>query len=66
MKELDVLRAWLLSQRGEWTRIARETGMSPKTISRIANLPEYKVTLQTFTTLESQRKHAMSAESSTA
>lgn len=56
MKELDELRAWLNSQKGEWTRIARDTQLSTKTISRIANQPTYKVTLQTYLTLEAVRK----------
>lgn len=56
MKELDELRAWLLSRRGEWTRIAREVDLSTKTLSRIANDTSYKVTLQTYLTLESIRK----------
>lgn len=56
MKELDELRAWLISQKRGWSRIARDAQLSTKTISRIANQPTYKVTLQTYLTLETIRK----------
>lgn len=63
MKELDELRAWLSSHKGEWTRLARDTQLSTKTLSRIANQPSYKVTLQTYLTLEAVRKADQPVES---
>jgi hexokinase len=56
MKELDELRNWLLPQKQEWPRIASAAQLSTKTLSRIANDTSYKVTLQTYLTLEAIRK----------
>lgn len=64
MDEMNVLRAWLVDQRGRWTRIAADTGLSTKTLSRIANGEVDSVNLRTYTKLREAMKAAvpMSAE----
>lgn len=56
MKELDELRMWLASKRGDWSRISRRTDISTRTIYRIVNDTEYKVTLHTYLTLDRERQ----------
>jgi len=56
MDEMNVLRAWLTDQRGRWTRIAADTGLSTKTLSRIANGEVESVNLRTYTKLREAMK----------
>lgn len=58
MDEMNVLRAWLADQRGRWTRIAADTGLSTKTLSRIANGEVDSVNLRTYTKLREAMKAA--------
>lgn len=51
MEEMNVLRTWLQENKGRWTRIAKETGLSTKTLSRIANGEVVSVNLTTYTKL---------------
>jgi DNA-binding Xre family transcriptional regulator len=37
MSEMNDLRSLVMSHKGQWTRIARLTGLSTKTLSRIAS-----------------------------
>jgi DNA-binding Xre family transcriptional regulator len=37
MSDMDELRSLVQSRKGQWSRIARITGLSTKTLSRIAN-----------------------------
>lgn len=57
MNELRTLREWLASQAGErkLNEIARETGVSRRTIQRIVNDDGYSVNLKTFSTLDAIR-----------
>jgi hypothetical protein len=57
MDEMNVLRAWLADQRGRWTRIAADTGLSTKTLARIAHGQE-SVNLRTYTKLREAMKAA--------
>lgn len=53
MDEITTLRAWLLSRRGQWTQIASRTGLSTKTIHRIAKA-EANLRLDTYTALKAE------------
>lgn len=57
MDEMKVLRAWLVDQRGRWTRIAADTGLSTKTLARIAH-GQKSVNLVTYTKLREAMKGA--------
>ncbi|WP_423196766.1 Helix-turn-helix transcriptional regulator [Cupriavidus sp. H19C3] len=48
MEEMKVLRKWLEDNKGRWTKIASETGLSTKTLSRIANGEVESVHLSTY------------------
>lgn len=48
MNDLAELISWLASQRGNWSRISRQSGISTRTIYRIVNDPEYNVTMGTI------------------
>ena len=56
MKELHVLTTWLVSQRGNWTAIAKRADVSTKTIERIVKDPEYNVTRKTIQKLDAERR----------
>lgn len=56
MDEMNVLRTWLKDQRGRWTRIAADTGLSTKTLSRIAHEESYCVNLRTYGKLRDAMK----------
>jgi len=51
MEEMKVLRKWLEDNKGRWTKIAADTGLSTKTLSRIANGEVESVHLTTYTKL---------------
>lgn len=48
MEEMDVLRKFLEASKGRWTKVAAETGLSTKTLSRIANGEVESVHLSTY------------------
>lgn len=48
MNDLAELISWLASQRGNWSRISRQSGISTRTIYRIVNDPDYNVTMGTI------------------
>lgn len=52
MKELTQIREWLRSEKGNWTGIAKRTGLSTKTIQRIAREPERFVSMRTLIALQ--------------
>ncbi|MGQ7905009.1 hypothetical protein [Burkholderia sp. BC1] len=51
MNELTPIRSWLCEQRGHWTRIAADTGLSSKTLQRIARGEAGSVSLRTYVAL---------------
>lgn len=55
MKHLAPLRQWLEGQKENWPTIARDTGLSVKTLSRIVNDEAYGCRLQTFVLLDALR-----------
>lgn len=52
MDTFNDIRRWLGEMRGSFPRIAKATGLSTKTLGRIANDPEYSVTLRTLKKLQ--------------
>ena len=52
--ELDTLRDWLLTQRGHWSAMAARTGLSTKTIHRIAHRKIPTVRYSTFLILREE------------
>lgn len=48
MDELKPIRAWLVTKKGQWALIAKETGVGQKTLQRIVANEDYGVTLHTF------------------
>lgn len=48
MEEMNLLSNWLNENKGRWTKIAGETGLSTKTLSRIANGEVDSVHLTTY------------------
>lgn len=57
MEEMNVLSNWLNEHKGRWTKIAAETGLSTKTISRIANGEVDSVHLTTYKKLTDAMRH---------
>lgn len=57
MENLDRLRGWLADQKGDWSRIARSTDISTKTIHRIVNDESYcyRITFTTYLALDNER-----------
>jgi hypothetical protein len=57
MMELTRLRDWLAAQSGYWSDIARRSGISTKTISRIVNDDAYlfRLRINTFMALDCER-----------
>lgn len=55
MDDFTEIRNWLAGMRGKFPAIARSTGLSTKTLSRIANDPEYSVNLRTLNKLRAQK-----------
>lgn len=55
MNDLAELISWLTSQRGNWSRISRQSGISTRTIYRIVNDPDYNVTMGTIRKLSNER-----------
>lgn len=51
MAEMEILRGWLAQNKGQWTRIARELGLSTKTLQRVASGETSSVNLTTYTKL---------------
>lgn len=51
MNELTPIRSWLCEQRGHWTQIAVGTGLSSKTLQRIARGEVASVSLRTYVAL---------------
>ncbi|MCA7883210.1 hypothetical protein LGM58_08425 [Burkholderia contaminans] len=51
MNELDLIRIWLCEKRGQWVRIALGTGLSSKTVQRIARGEVTSVSLRTYVAL---------------
>ncbi|WP_175701152.1 hypothetical protein [Burkholderia ambifaria] len=51
MNELDFIRTWLCEKRGQWARIAFSTGLSSKTVQRIARGEVTSVSLRTYVAL---------------
>ncbi|AOI88997.1 hypothetical protein WS58_06335 [Burkholderia pseudomultivorans] len=51
MNELTFIRSWLCEKRGKWARIAADTGLSSKTVQRIARGEVTSVSLRTYVLL---------------
>ncbi|WP_175783894.1 hypothetical protein [Burkholderia ambifaria] len=51
MNELSLIRSWLCEKRGQWVRIAESTGLSSKTVQRIARGEVASVSLRTYVVL---------------
>lgn len=62
MNELLELIAWLGSQRGNWSRISRQSGVSTRTIYRIVNDSDYNVTRKTIRKLSAERPTVQNQE----
>lgn len=52
MTEIEMLREWLPAQMGKLNEIARQTGVSRRTIQRIVNDDDYAVTSTTSSKLK--------------
>lgn len=61
MNDLAELISWLASQRGNWSRISRQSGISTRTIYRIVSDPDYNVTIRTIRKLSEERVSAEQA-----
>lgn len=66
MKEVEELRAWLRDQKGKYGKLAKLTGLSTKTISRIAHDPTWNLTLNTYTVLLNEKALAEKEEAAIA
>jgi hypothetical protein len=66
MNDMHELRTWLRSHRSAWPDIARRTGVSAKTISRLADQDGYNTTFRTFKSLDDERVRTAAHETSSA
>jgi len=55
MDTFNDIRQWLVGMRGSFPRISEATGLSTKTLGRIANDPEYSVTWNTIKKLQAAK-----------
>lgn len=58
MEQLNDIRNWLKSMRGNLPGVAESTGLSTKTLYRIANEPDYSVNLRTLEKLSAAKETA--------
>ncbi|MGG2046749.1 hypothetical protein [Burkholderia gladioli] len=52
MDKISQVRSWLTASRGQWTQIARRTGLSTKTIQRFVKDDSWNFTMSTYHALE--------------
>jgi hypothetical protein len=64
VNELTSVRAWLLTQKGNWSSIASRAHVSTKTIQRIAKDPQRYVSLRTLERLRTDMNEGQSAAAS--
>lgn len=64
MQEMQALRDWLGSQKGDHnlTSIAIRTGISRRTVQRIVNDTGYSVNLKTFSALRAEMEKQANSE----
>jgi hypothetical protein len=61
MDEITPIRDWLLSQKGHWTQIIENTGLSRKTLQRVVKVDGYNYTLETYRALDREMKRTSQA-----
>lgn len=56
MKDLDVIKRWLVTKKGSWKAISKDSGVSTRTLTNIVNSDEPRITMSTLRKLQLVRR----------